>query len=69
MTPAAPGIGVQVLPARTYAVTEHRGAYETLGGTYSRLCGDWLPISGRVESLNISNAAAIALYAADQRTK
>jgi 23S rRNA (guanosine2251-2'-O)-methyltransferase len=28
-----------------------------------------LPISDRVESLNISNAAAIALYAADQRTK
>ncbi len=48
VTPVASGIGVQVLPARTYAVTEHRGPYETLGETYSRFCGEWLPISGRL---------------------
>jgi AraC family transcriptional regulator len=40
-------IGVQFLPSRKYAVTLHRGSYETLGTTYSRFCGEWLPLSGR----------------------
>lgn len=48
VTPSARGVGVQVLPAKTYAVTEHRGSYETLGNTYSRFCGEWLPSSGRL---------------------
>lgn len=30
-----------------YAVVTHRGPYETLGTTYGRLCGQWLPRSGR----------------------
>jgi DNA gyrase inhibitor GyrI len=30
-----------------YAVTTHRGPYEKLPETYSRLYGDWLPASGR----------------------
>lgn len=46
ITPTA-DIGIQVLPSRTYAITLHHGSYETLGTTYSRFCGDWLPLSGR----------------------
>lgn len=30
-----------------FAVATHRGSYETLGATYGRLCGKWLPRSGR----------------------
>lgn len=40
-------IGTQILPSRKYAVTLHRGPYETLGQTYARFCGEWLPLSGR----------------------
>ena len=39
-------IGIQLLPSRKYAVTLHCGPYETLGMTYSRFCGEWLPLSG-----------------------
>jgi AraC family transcriptional regulator len=30
-----------------FAVTTHRGSYETISQTYHRLCGEWLPLSGR----------------------
>lgn len=40
-------IGIQLLPSRTYAITLHHGSYEALGTTYSRFCGEWLPLSGR----------------------
>jgi AraC family transcriptional regulator len=40
-------VGVQEIPGGDYAVTTHRGPYEKLGETYARLCGEWLPASGR----------------------
>ena len=40
-------IGMQTLPGGKYAVTAHCGPYETLGETYTRFCGEWLPLSGR----------------------
>ena len=40
-------IGVQEIGGGEYAVTVHKGPYENLGQTYARLCGEWLPASGR----------------------
>jgi len=40
-------VGVQVIEARDYAATYHRGPYENLAETYARVCGQWLPTSGR----------------------
>ena len=40
-------IGVQTIPGGEYAVTTHFGSYETLGESYARLLGQWLPRSGR----------------------
>jgi len=40
-------IGVQTIPGGEFAVTTHQGPYHTLGETYSRLFGQWLPRSGR----------------------
>lgn len=40
-------IGVQTIPGGDYAVATHFGAYQKLGGTYSKLLGQWLPRSGR----------------------
>lgn len=40
-------VGVQEIPTGEYAVTTHHGPYERLGETYARLCGEWLPPSGR----------------------
>jgi AraC family transcriptional regulator len=40
-------VGIEELPPAEYAVTLHRGPYETLYLTYARLCGEWLPSSGR----------------------
>jgi AraC family transcriptional regulator len=39
--------GVQEIPRGEYGVALHRGPYERLGETYARLCGEWLPRSGR----------------------
>jgi AraC family transcriptional regulator len=39
--------GILELPPSEYAVAVHTGPYETLNDTYSRLCGEWLPASGR----------------------
>ena len=40
-------VGVQEIAAGEYAVASHRGPYAKLGETYARLCGEWLPASGR----------------------
>jgi AraC family transcriptional regulator len=44
--PAGP-IGVQTIPEGDYAVTTHHGPYDRLGETYGKLCGEWIPRSGR----------------------
>jgi len=40
-------IGVQSISGGEYAVATHFGPYDTLGETYARLMGQWLPRSGR----------------------
>lgn len=40
-------VGSQTTKSGSYAVTTHHGPYETLADTYARLCGEWLPSSGR----------------------
>jgi AraC family transcriptional regulator len=40
-------VGVQQLGGGEHAVTTHRGPYEDVGETFDRLCGEWLPTSGR----------------------
>ena len=40
-------VGIQEIAPGDYAVTTHRGPYQTLVQTYARLCGEWLPASGR----------------------
>ena len=40
-------VGVQEVGGGEYAVTTHRGPYNTIGQTAARLCGEWLPASGR----------------------
>jgi AraC family transcriptional regulator len=39
-------IGLQRVGGERYVVVTHRGPYETIGDTYARLCGEWLPRSG-----------------------
>jgi AraC family transcriptional regulator len=40
-------VGVQEVAGGDYAVATHRGPYRQLSETYARLCGEWLPSSGR----------------------
>jgi AraC family transcriptional regulator len=40
-------VGIQQVGGGDYAVTTHYGPYNQLGDTYARLCGQWLPSSGR----------------------
>jgi AraC family transcriptional regulator len=40
-------VGVQQVGGGEYAITTHRGPYETVAQTIARLCGEWLPASGR----------------------
>jgi len=40
-------IGIQAIEGGEYAVTTHIGPYSTLGQTYAKLLGQWLPRSGR----------------------
>jgi AraC family transcriptional regulator len=40
-------IAVQAIAGGDYARTTHLGPYATLGDTYARLLGQWLPRSGR----------------------
>ncbi len=41
-----------------FAVATHRGSYETLGETYARMCGQWLPRSGR----ELCSAPCVEVY-------
>ncbi len=40
-------IGVQEIAAGEYAMAQHRGPYDRISETYARICGEWLPASGR----------------------
>lgn len=40
-------VGVQGIAGGEYAVYTHRGPYSQLGESYAKLCGQWLPASGR----------------------
>jgi AraC family transcriptional regulator len=40
-------IGIEATEPGEYAGVTHRGPYGRLGETYARLCGEWLPASGR----------------------
>lgn len=40
-------VGVQEIAGGEYATVVHKGAYQTLGSTYDRIFGAWLPASGR----------------------
>ncbi len=43
----ANAVGVQTLAGGEYAVVTHTSPYDTLGQTYAKLFGQWLPHSGR----------------------
>jgi len=51
-------IGIQELAPGDYATAMHRGPYHALGATYARLCGEWLPSSGR----EAGSAPAFEIY-------
>jgi AraC family transcriptional regulator len=51
-------IGIQDVGPGEYAVALHAGQYNTLGRTYARMCGEWLPESGR----ELESAPAIEFY-------
>jgi AraC family transcriptional regulator len=51
-------IGIQQLDAGRYAVGTHRGPYNRIGDTYARMCGEWLPGSGR----ELSAAPSLEFY-------
>lgn len=57
-------IGAQVVPGGEFARTVHAGPYETLGDTYARLCGEWIPAQGR----EIRDAPSIEIYLNDPRS-
>jgi AraC family transcriptional regulator len=40
-------VGVQDVGGGEYAVATHRGPYRSVGETFVRICGEWLPFSGR----------------------
>jgi AraC family transcriptional regulator len=40
-------VGAQMIGGGEYAITTHRGPYERVAQTAARLCGEWLPASGR----------------------
>jgi AraC family transcriptional regulator len=40
-------VSAQEIPGGEYAVTLHEGPLEKLHETYQRMCGEWLPTSGR----------------------
>ncbi|HEY1341814.1 MAG TPA: AraC family transcriptional regulator [Bryobacteraceae bacterium] len=51
-------IGIQTLEAGEYASAVHQGPYTGLGATYARMCGEWLPSSGR----ELRSAPALEFY-------
>jgi AraC family transcriptional regulator len=50
-------LGLQEISGE-YAVATHRGPYETAGETYARVCGRWLPGSGR----ELRSAPSVEVY-------
>jgi AraC family transcriptional regulator len=56
--PASGEIGIQDVGPGEYAVALHVGPYNTLGQTYARMCGEWLPESGR----ELESAPAVEFY-------
>jgi AraC family transcriptional regulator len=40
-------VGAQIIGGGEYAITTHRGPYERVARTAARVCGEWLPASGR----------------------
>jgi AraC family transcriptional regulator len=44
---AEKGVGIQLLAGGRYAVALHCGQYQKISHTYARVCGEWLPKSGR----------------------
>jgi AraC family transcriptional regulator len=57
-------VGVQVIEGGRYAVTVHRGPYDTLNETYAALCGEWLPNSGH----DVRDCPSFEVYLNDQQT-
>ena len=51
-------IGIQELPAGEYAIARHRGPYDRISETYARMCGEWLPASGR----ELAGSPALEFY-------
>jgi AraC family transcriptional regulator len=51
-------VGVRMLDSGEYAVAQHKGPYQKLGDTYARICGEWLPWSGR----ELASTASIERY-------
>jgi AraC family transcriptional regulator len=51
-------VGIQQLEPGEYGVATHKGPYDGLGETYARMCGEWLPASGR----ELRNAPALEFY-------
>lgn len=54
-------IGVQTISGGEYAVTTHFGPYDSLGETYARLMGQWVPRSGR----ELRSAPGLEFYLSD----
>jgi AraC family transcriptional regulator len=52
------------IPAGRYATVTHRGPYATLGDTWARLMGEWLPRSGE----RLADGASYELYRNDPTT-
>lgn len=57
-------VGVQEVFGGEYAITTHRGPYEKFAETYARLCGEWLPASGR----ELRSAPGVEIYRNDPNT-
>ncbi len=57
-------IGIQTIEGGDYAVVMHEGPYENMGETYAKLCGQWLPNSGR----ELSSAPCFQVYKNDPST-
>lgn len=51
-------VGIQELEPGEYGVATHKGPYDRLGETYARMCGEWLPASGR----ELRSAPALEFY-------
>jgi len=51
-------VGIQEVGPGEYAASVHVGPYNTLGNAYMRMCGEWLPASGR----ELASMPAIEFY-------